>query len=84
MKVEVVNLWPNRLIGDAAFKDVDDFTPEEGWVPKTKMPDWYSQNEPPVLGERLTFTTADFYKASDDLLPSGLIGPVSLIAESSK
>lgn len=84
LKVEVVNLWPNRLIGDAALKDVDNFTPEADWVPKTKMPDWYSQNEPPVLGERLTFTTADFYKASDDLLPSGLIGPVSLIAESSK
>ena len=80
LKVEVVNLWPNRLIGDAAFEDLDNFTPEEEWVPKTQMPDWYSQNEPPTLGKRLTFTTADFYDAADPLLPSGLMGPVEVLA----
>ena len=80
LKIEVVNLWPNRLIGDAAHEDVDNFTPEAQWVPKTKMPDWYSQNKPPSLGQRLTFTTADFYDETDPLLPSGLIGPVEITA----
>jgi len=44
------------------------------------MPDWYSQNKPPSLGQRLTFTTADFYDETDPLLPSGLIGPVEITA----
>jgi len=80
LSIKVVNLWPNRLIGDAALPDVDNFTPEPQWVPQSQMPEWYSQNKPPELGERLTFTTADFYKKTDPLLSSGLMGPVRLIA----
>lgn len=79
LSISVVNLWPNRLIGDAALPDLDEFTPAD-WVPTTQMPQWYSNNEPPNLGERITFTTAEFYHATDELLPSGLIGPVSVIA----
>jgi len=81
ISISVVNLWVNRLIGDAALPDLDGFTPAE-WIPKTEMPQWYTQNKPPNLGQRVTFTTAEFYKADDALVPSGLIGPVSIIAES--
>jgi len=84
ISISVVNLWVNRLIGDASLPDVDGFEPAK-WTtltqtpPKEKMPAWYSENKPPNLGERVTFTTADFYTQSDDLLPSGLIGPVHVI-----
>lgn len=82
ISVTVDNLWVNRLIGDAALPDLDGYT-KAIWSPPRKyitpqMPEWYSNNEPPVLGERVTFSTADFYKADDDLIPSGLIGPVTI------
>jgi len=55
LEIEVANLWPNRLIGDAAL-------PSE---------------------QQLTWTTYNPYKAGSPLLPSGLIGPVTLeISES--
>ena len=50
LEVEIANLWPNRLIGDAAL-------PRE---------------------RQMTWTTYNPYKASSPLLPSGLIGPVTL------
>lgn len=49
LEIEVINQWPNRLIGDAA-------------LPKEK---------------RLTNTNISF-KKTDKLLPSGLLGPVTI------
>jgi hypothetical protein len=37
------------------------------------MPDWYVQNQPRPSGQRQTFTTASFYKATDALQSSGLL-----------
>ena len=52
LEIEVANLWPNRLTGDAAL---------------------------PVK-DRLTWTIEEHpYKFEDELLPSGLIGPVTLV-----
>ena len=51
LEIDIINLWPNRLIGD-------------GKLPPEK---------------RLTQTNIDkFYKGDHKLLPSGLLGPVSL------
>jgi hypothetical protein len=50
LEIEVANLWPNRMIGDAAFPD-----------------------------QKFTQTTYRPYKATDALLPSGLLGPVSVL-----
>jgi hypothetical protein len=50
LEIEVANLWPNRMIGDAA-------APEH----------------------KFTRTTYRPYKATDPLLPSGLLGPVRLM-----
>lgn len=77
LEIKVDNLWVNRLIGDAGLPDTDNFTPAS-WVPTTYMPKWYSDNRPPTLGQRVTFTTVDFYKNDDPLVPSGLIGPVRI------
>lgn len=52
LEVKVTNLWPNRLIGDAAKPEA----------------------------QRLTWTTYQPYKADSPLLPSGLLGPVRLVA----
>ncbi len=50
LQIDIVNLWPNRLIGDAKL-------PSE---------------------KRLTETNVKKFKADSPLLPSGLLGPVTL------
>jgi len=50
LEIEVANLWPNRMIGDAGSTET-----------------------------AITRTTYRPYKATDPLLPSGLIGPVRLM-----
>ena len=51
LEIKVVNLWPNRLIGDK----------QPGATP-------------------LTFAPQSSYGANSPLLPSGLIGPVRVLA----
>lgn len=75
IEIKVTNLWSNRLIGDEALKRTD------GYDPKEKMPDWFVKNRPMPAGPRSTFTTFNFYKKNDDLLSSGLLGPVTLFLE---
>ncbi|MHB8898717.1 MAG: glycosyl hydrolase, partial [Thermoguttaceae bacterium] len=50
LEIDVANLWPNRLIGDAALP----------------------------VEKRISWTTFQPYKADSPLLPSGLLGPVTL------
>ena len=80
LEIEVTNLWPNRMIGDAQLpKDTDRFGPEnpthiglaKAW------PDWLLQGKPSPTG-RYTFAFGEYYHGNDPLLPSGLIGPVML------
>jgi len=52
LEIDVVNLWPNRLIGDAAL--------------------------PPE--KRYTVTNVKKFKKDSPLMPSGLLGPVTLQA----
>jgi hypothetical protein len=78
LEIEVTNLWTNRLIGDERFPQNDNYQFEGGNFPKTKMPEWYTNNQPRPEGERKTFTTANFYKSTDALQPSGLLGDVVL------
>jgi hypothetical protein len=53
LEIEVANLWPNRMIGDAA-------SPERKFTQTTYRP----------------------FKASDPLMPSGLLGPVRVMRAS--
>lgn len=50
LEIDVVNLWPNRMIGDAGLP----------------------------VEKRYSFSVYQPWKATDKLLPSGLIGPVTL------
>ena len=56
LEVSIVNLWPNRLIGDAAL--------------------------PPE--KRFTETNMRKFVATSPLLPSGLLGPVQVLAEEAR
>lgn len=69
LKIEVVNLWINRLIGD-------DSLPYDG-VQQGQWPDWMHSGTPRP-GSRYTFSTHTPYNKSTPLSKSGLTGPVSI------
>jgi hypothetical protein len=72
LRIEVVNLWANRLIGDEQ-------KPYDGVVGE-KWPDWLVQGKPRTSG-RYTFTTTRQYTKNSPLLASGLMGPVTITAQ---
>jgi hypothetical protein len=69
LQIEIANLWPNRLIGDASL-------PDDG-IKDGHWPHWLL-NHQPRTSARYSFTTDQFYKKDAPLLKSGLIGPVSI------
>jgi len=77
LSVRVANLWPNRLIGDAK-KPMDHEVFTDDWRNGAikAIPAWVAEGKPSPAG-RFTFTTWDHWKASSELLPSGLLGPVA-------
>jgi hypothetical protein len=70
LKIEVANLWINRLIGDQAY-------PDDG-VRGDLWPEWLSKGRPRD-SRRITFTTFNPYDKNDTLRSSGLLGPVSIL-----
>ncbi|GAB3927940.1 glycosyl hydrolase [Mucilaginibacter myungsuensis] len=72
LEIEVVNLWPNRLIGDERL-------PDDG-IKNGRLPDWVLQGKPRPT-KRVTFSTYKFYNKDSPLLKSGLIGPVTIKQE---
>jgi hypothetical protein len=74
LEVKVVNLWPNRLIGDEQLPEDSERNPN-GTL--KQWPPWLQEGKPSPTG-RYTFTSWRLWKKSDALLPSGLIGPVQL------
>jgi hypothetical protein len=70
IRIEVVNLWPNRLIGDAQYTD-------DG-VQNGQWPEWLIKGEQ-RKSKRYTFTTYNKFKKDDPLLESGLIGPICIM-----
>jgi hypothetical protein len=78
--VRVTNLWRNRMIGDAALPDDVKWKQPARGSYIAEWPEWLVQGKPRP-GERVTFCTRkDIYPKDAALLPSGLIGPVTLQA----
>lgn len=69
LEIEVANLWPNRLTGDARL-------PDDG-VRNGQWPPWLLEGKPRTSG-RYAFATYSPYKQDSPLLPSGLMGPVTI------
>ena len=82
LEVEVTNLWPNRLIGDDAMP-ADCEWKSEGRSGIASIPEWVSKGLSSPTG-RHTFTTWRHWTKDDELFPSGLLGPVSLVFETEK
>jgi hypothetical protein len=78
LEIKVTNLWPNRLIGDERFPD--DCTADGSWKlgPIPAWPDWLTRGQPRPESRRITFTTWKYFTKESPLLPSGLLGPVTI------
>ena len=78
LEVKVANLWPNRLIGDERLpKEELEWKATFYGEALAKMPAWLA--DPAHETKRRTFTTWRHWHRDDDLLPSGLLGPVRLV-----
>jgi len=75
LEILVTNLWPNRMIGDESLTE-DSRRNADGTL--KEWPAWLNEGKPSPSG-RLTFTSWRLWKKSDTLLPSGLLGPVTLV-----
>lgn len=75
LTVEVVNLWPNRLIGDERLYPAD--CQREGGRLKA-IPGWVQAGKTSPTG-RKAFSAWRHYTKDDALLPSGLLGPVTIV-----
>jgi len=80
IEIEVTNLWPNRMIGDEQLPpDSERFGPEGGihaGLAKA-WPQWLLDGKPSPTGHYV-FAFVNYYGKKDPLLPSGLLGPVTL------
>ncbi len=70
LKIEVTNLWPNRLIGDEQKED--------NGIVNGQWPEWLLKGEKRP-GDRFTFATSHPYRKDSPLFESGLLGPVRIL-----
>lgn len=91
LSVEVTNLWPNRMIGDEQYPDDLEWSEPEIYTyanPPAEIgryllsqPDWLINGTPRPSPNRKTVGCFKFFKKGSPLLPSGLLGPVTLSIE---
>jgi len=79
LDIRVTNLWVNRLVGDAYFKEEMKWRDAGGTMTADEWPEWIVNGDPRPESERIAWSTRKIYSKEDPLLPSGLLGPVMLL-----
>jgi hypothetical protein len=82
LEVKVVNLWPNRMIGDEQMPEDSERDPNVSLYGMrgpvlVRWPQWLLEGKSSPTG-RYTFTTWKHWPKDSPLLESGLLGPVTL------
>jgi len=77
LEIDIVNLWPNRLIGDANLPEDCEWNAAEVGQTLKAWPRWLLEDKPSPTG-RFTFTIWRVWPKDAPLLKSGLLGPVTL------
>lgn len=85
IRIDVTNLWANRMIGDEQEPADMEWTKESFSSDSLfrgreliKYPEWFLHGKQRPSVGRYTFSTWNYYRKSDPLLISGLMGPVYL------
>ena len=82
LEIEFTNVWANRLIGDEQEPSDCDFAkaPFPGGQYLIRFPDWFKNGlaARPSKG-RKCFTDWNYFDKDSRLIPSGLVGPVSIV-----
>lgn len=82
IEIAITNVWANRLIGDE--QEPDDCEWLTGHVNTGKylkrFPDWFVAGKSRPSSKRFGFTTWNYFNKDSRLAPSGLIGPVQVLA----
>jgi len=83
LEIEVTNVWRNRLIGDEQEPPDCEWSPGHmgygGYL--EHFPEWFLDGQPRPSKGRYCFTTWNYFTKDSPLVPSGLRGPVRLMAE---
>jgi hypothetical protein len=83
LEIEITNCWANRQIGDeqepADCEWLPGYMGNGGFL--KRFPDWFTNGTPRPSKGRYTFTTWNYFTKDSALEPSGLIGPVKVVAE---
>ena len=82
IKVDVANLWVNGIIGDQELPEDSEWTTNTGSTAKgmglAKIPDWVIAGKESPTGRKAFVGWKWDHIKDKELLPSGLIGPVSI------
>ena len=82
LEIEVTNVWANRLIGDEQEPPDCEWSRGHMGGQYLKMfPDWFVKGQPRPSKGRYCFTTWNYFTKNSPLVPSGLLGPVRVMAE---
>jgi len=83
LEIEVTNVWANRLIGDEQEPADCEWLPGHmgngGFL--KHFPDWFVKGDPRPSKGRYCFVTWNYFNKDSLLIPSGLLGPVTVQAE---